>query len=346
MIILPVYFLFLLLLLQQLLAKQNSRKRYIRLPSLPSTSIPAAASHKANEVWVPLDFGPQGIWESVLNTCLHETIGDHDYEFCYFGEITQDSSVSLGRYVSWGNSSASVSGGYEKNGNIGNGNYGLMTSAVGVDGLTDIVDYDDTSDLTRIHSTRTFPTTTTTTTTTPPPSTSHIVISTIITAGDTLLSYIRSSADYLTSHNRIIGLTPRGKALINSLREWLQLPPSYGLEGSPNKGKTALEEENKAILGTEESTLGALFGTNGYKKDPFGMERVMYEDNLDLQQMYYSTQVKTICLGSYAFFISIEKYAYGSLINVMLHISTFVYVRVYYSYCTNIILLILYYQSV
>ncbi len=280
--------------MQQLLAKQNSRKRYIRLPSLPSTSLSTAAPHKVNEVWVPLDFGPQGIWESVLNTCLHETIGDHEYEFCYFGEITQDSSVSLGKFVSWGNSSTSIFGVYEKNGmkSVGNGGSNLMTSAVGVDGLTDHADYDydDTPDTTRIHATRTMPIPTTTT----PPSTSHIVISTINTAGDTLLGYIRSSADYLTSHNRMIGLTPQGKALINSLREWLQLPPSYGLEGSPNKGQTAVEEANKANLGTGESTLGSLFGTTGRQKDPFGMEKVMHEDNLDLQQMYYFTQVRIV----------------------------------------------------
>eukprot|EP01032_Pedospumella_encystans_P014051 gene14051-16159_t len=267
---------------KELLVKQNSRKRYIRLPQLPSTS---SAPHKPNDVWVPLDFGPQGIWESVLNTCLHETIGDHKYEFCYFGEITQDSSVSLGHFVTWGNNSTSVINGNVRSGNM-NDNSGVVTSAVGVDGITDTIDYDDRSDSTNVHTTRSIPTTITA-----PLSVSNTVISTINTAGDTLLAYVRNSIDSLTSHNRIIGLTPRGKALINSLREWLKLPPSYGLEGSPNKGKTALEEVNKANIGIEESVLGGLFGTNGNKKDPFGMEKVVHEDNLDLQQVYYSTQV-------------------------------------------------------
>ena len=222
----------------------------------------------------------------MLNTCLLETIGDHKYEFCYFGEITQDSAVSLGRFVTWGNSSSNAINVYGKSGSI-NDNSGVVTSAVGVDGMPDIIDYDERSDSTGVHSTRSVPTTTTI-----PPSVSNTVISTINTAGDTLLAYVRSSVDYLTSHNRIIGLTPRGKALINSLREWLKLPPSYGLEGTPNKGKTAVEEVNKANMGTGDSVLGGLFGTNGNKNDPFGMERVMHEDNLDLQQVYYSTQVK------------------------------------------------------
>ena len=166
------------------------------------------------------------------------------------------------------------------------GDSGVVTSAVGVDGMPDIIDYDDRSDSTSVHSARSIPTTATA-----PPSISNTVISTINTAGDTLLAFVRSSVDSLTSHNRIIGLTPRGKALINSLREWLKLPPLYGLEGSPNKGKTAVEEVNKASTGTEESVLGGLFGTNGNKKDSFGVEKVMHEDNLDLQQVYYSTQV-------------------------------------------------------
>jgi hypothetical protein len=57
----------------------------------------AAAKNK-----VALDFGVEGTWESVLNTCLESTVGDHEYQFCFFGEIRQDDVRSLGHFSHWG----------------------------------------------------------------------------------------------------------------------------------------------------------------------------------------------------------------------------------------------------
>jgi hypothetical protein len=57
----------------------------------------AAAKNK-----VALDFGVEGTWESVLNSCLESAVGGHEYQFCFFGEIRQDDVRSLGHFSHWG----------------------------------------------------------------------------------------------------------------------------------------------------------------------------------------------------------------------------------------------------
>lgn len=49
-----------------------------------------------------LDLGPDNAWAAVLDTCLETTVGEHEYRYCYFGEITQDGAHSLGRFAHWG----------------------------------------------------------------------------------------------------------------------------------------------------------------------------------------------------------------------------------------------------
>lgn len=100
---------------KEALIRETTQQRYITLPDPEGDT--AAAPKRAGwrqkksksqrtgsskERRVLLDLGPDHAWEAVLNTCLEASVGEHEYRFCYFGEITQDGVHSLGRFAHWG----------------------------------------------------------------------------------------------------------------------------------------------------------------------------------------------------------------------------------------------------
>lgn len=110
---------------KEALISETASKRYVPLSVSGPSNVPASsASSSAKkrgrrdeaERKVLLDLGPEGSWESVLNTCLEtkrevtaealapgeQTAPPHFYRFCFFGEITQDGVRSLGRFAYWG----------------------------------------------------------------------------------------------------------------------------------------------------------------------------------------------------------------------------------------------------
>lgn len=96
---------------QEELVHQSALRRYVKTTTSDNsneTGRKKRSKKRANkdEVLVPLDFGPGGTWESVVNSCLEREEGGHSYSFCYFGEIKQDGVVSLGRFTHWGSTPA------------------------------------------------------------------------------------------------------------------------------------------------------------------------------------------------------------------------------------------------
>ena len=100
---------------QELIIQETQSKRYLTLSNTaiilpPRTSyvnkykkgVQQRGTTTDSDIKIAVDLGPDGSWESLLNTCLIQRFQEHEYEFCFFGQITQDNTHSLGRFAHWG----------------------------------------------------------------------------------------------------------------------------------------------------------------------------------------------------------------------------------------------------
>ncbi|KAJ9126072.1 hypothetical protein QFC24_002344 [Naganishia onofrii] len=84
----------------------EARKKYNDL----SSSLAAVQSDLRNTKdalgKLDTDFGPQGEWKKLENTCIDREQGDYTYTLCFFGKVTQKSNKDgathhLGTYAGW-----------------------------------------------------------------------------------------------------------------------------------------------------------------------------------------------------------------------------------------------------
>ncbi|KAJ9101143.1 hypothetical protein QFC21_003361 [Naganishia friedmannii] len=84
----------------------EARKKYNDLSSSLSSVQADLTNTRDALTRLDTDFGPQGEWKKLENTCIDREQGDYTYTLCFFGKVTQKSNKDgathhLGTYARW-----------------------------------------------------------------------------------------------------------------------------------------------------------------------------------------------------------------------------------------------------
>lgn len=289
---------------QKELVQQSALRRYMK--AVPSDNLfdnepgrrKRSSKRRVNkdDVLVPLDFGPEGSWESVVNICLEREEGAHTYSFCFFGEIKQDGVVSLGRFAHWGKtppfSTPAPSGLSPPAGMISlemdttGASYSVLSddphspppppspdsaARVSASKVSESSDTDNTDFQTDLQV---------------PTNPFSWLLEALQPVQDAVFAQTASFWHYLVQENKIAGASPALNKLIASISAFFE-SPTFTTSATPGTGAVAGGKGGKFGRGgssTDASRSAAAFAT------PAHGSTALFSDDPARQQEYYSTQ--------------------------------------------------------